>query len=60
MHWASRNADDIIKGYKLNLQQFTGHKLPNGILNFWFKFQHCRKVSDDVSAIVTSRNFSFI
>jgi len=43
LHWASRNADDMIKGYKLNLQQFTGLKVPNGILNFWFKFQHCRK-----------------
>merc|ERR1712088_591495 len=43
LHWASRNADDMIKGYKLNLQQFTGYKVPNGILNFWFKFQHCRK-----------------
>ena len=45
LHWASRSADDMIKGYKLNLQQFTGfNKVPNGILNFWFKFQHCRKV----------------
>lgn len=43
LHWASRSADDMIKGYKLNLQQFTGYKVPNGILNFWFKFQHCRK-----------------
>jgi len=44
LHWASRSADDMIKGYKLNLQQFTGfNKVPNGILNFWFKFQHCRK-----------------
>lgn len=43
LHWASRNANDTIKGYKLNLQQFTGTKLPNGILNLWFKFQHCRK-----------------
>merc|ERR1712088_494434 len=43
LHWASRSAEDMIKGYKLNLQQFTGYKVPNGILNFWFKFQHCRK-----------------
>jgi len=45
LHWASRSAEDMIKGYKLNLQQFTGYKVPNGILNFWFKFQHCRKVT---------------
>jgi len=54
LHWASRNADDMIKGYKLNLQQYTGFKVPNGILNFWFKFQHCRKSLKKAKAAVAT------
>jgi len=56
LHWASRNADDMIKGYKLNLQQFTGYKVPNGILNFWFKFQHCRKGLKKAKAAVAGHS----
>lgn len=43
MHWAARNADNIVGGYKLNLQQFMGMKVPNPCLAFLFKYQYCRK-----------------
>merc|ERR1711997_995834 len=43
MMWATRNADNLLQGYKLNLQQLMGMKIPAGILNFLFKHSYCRK-----------------
>jgi len=43
MMWATRNADNLLNGYKLNLQQLMGMKIPAGILNFIFKHNYCRK-----------------
>lgn len=42
--WRSKFPDNMIKGYKLNLQQAMGTKIPQGILNFIFKFNFGRKV----------------
>ena len=46
MMWATRNADNLLQGYKLNLQQLMGMKIPAGILNFIFKHSYCRKVKN--------------
>lgn len=35
----------MIKGYKLNLQNFIGTRVPTGILNLFFKFRYSRNVS---------------
>jgi glutathione S-transferase len=43
MYWAARNSDNLLNGYKLNLQQLMGLKLPNACLNFMFKYNYCRK-----------------
>merc|ERR1719251_409334 len=43
MMWATKNADNLLNGYKLNLQQLMGMKIPAGILNFLFKHSYCRK-----------------
>ncbi|XP_065342812.1 failed axon connections [Cloeon dipterum] len=48
--WRSKNPDSMLKGYKLNLQQAMGTKIPNGILNFIFKFSFSRKGSKKVKA----------
>lgn len=48
MWWRTKQADNIIKGYKVNLQHALGTRIPNGILNFFFKFSYGRKVCDDV------------
>ena len=48
MMWATKNADNLLNGYKLNLQQLMGMKIPAGILNFLFKHSYCRKVTDIV------------
>merc|ERR1712226_857618 len=43
MMWATKNADNLLNGYKLNLQQLMGMKIPAGILNFLFKHSYCKK-----------------
>jgi Glutathione S-transferase, C-terminal domain len=48
--WRAKNPDNMLKGYKLNLQQAMGTKIPNGILNFIFKFNFSRKGSKKVKA----------
>lgn len=45
MAWRAKYPDSMIKGYKVNLQHALGTKLPNGILNLFFKFAVGRKVS---------------
>jgi len=42
--WRTKYPDNVIKGYKMNLQHALGTRIPNGILNFFFKFSFARKV----------------
>merc|ERR1712066_1215737 len=39
----SKDVDNILKGYKLNLQSAIGSKAPASLLNFYFKYTFCRK-----------------
>lgn len=43
-YWRTKHPDQVLKGYKVNLQHALGTRIPNGILNFFFKFQFGRKV----------------
>merc|ERR1712158_56899 len=43
VYWKSKDVDNILKGYKLNLQTAIGSKAPASILNFYFKYTFCRK-----------------
>ncbi|CAH0545712.1 unnamed protein product [Brassicogethes aeneus] len=43
MWWRSKYPDQMLKGYKVNLQHALGTRIPNGILNFCFKFAIGRK-----------------
>lgn len=45
-YWKYKNTDSMIRGYKMNLQQFLGTRFPNAILNIVFKFRFSRKVSE--------------
>lgn len=45
LFWRSKNPEQMIKGYKVNLQHALGSRLPNAVLNFIFKFQFGRKVA---------------
>ena len=45
VHWKTKDVDNILKGYKLNLQDVLGSKVPGSVLNFYFKHSFCRKVS---------------
>merc|ERR1712026_494793 len=42
VYWRSKDVDNILKGYKLNLQTAIGSKAPASILNFYFKYTFCR------------------
>jgi hypothetical protein len=42
--WRTKYPDDFIKGSKINLQHAFGTRIPNGVLNFFFKFSYARKV----------------
>lgn len=42
--WRTKNLDLVLKGYKVNLQHALGTRIPNGILNFFFKFTFGRKL----------------
>lgn len=44
MWWRTKYPDQVLKGYKVNLQHALGTRIPNGILNFFFKFAFGRKV----------------
>ncbi|XP_058466644.1 failed axon connections isoform X2 [Malaya genurostris] len=50
LFWRSKNPEQMIKGYKVNLQHALGSRLPNPVLNFFFKFQFGRKGSKKVKA----------
>ncbi|KAF7403402.1 hypothetical protein HZH68_006196 [Vespula germanica] len=42
--WRTKNMDQVLKGYKVNLQHALGTRIPAGILNFFFKFTFGRKL----------------
>lgn len=46
-YWRIKNPDLLIKGYKVNLQHALGCRVPNSILNFFFRFTYGRKVNTD-------------
>ncbi|XP_011505245.1 PREDICTED: failed axon connections isoform X2 [Ceratosolen solmsi marchali] len=48
--WRTKNLDQMLKGYKVNLQHALGTRIPNGILNFFFKFTYGRKGARKVKA----------
>ncbi|XP_045463639.1 failed axon connections isoform X2 [Harmonia axyridis] len=50
MWWRTKYPDQVLKGYKVNLQHALGTRIPNGILNFCFKFAFGRKGSKKVKA----------
>merc|ERR1740122_483647 len=43
VYWKSKDVDNILKGYKLDLQSAIGSKAPASLLNFYFKYTFCRK-----------------
>ncbi|XP_049540024.1 failed axon connections isoform X1 [Anopheles darlingi] len=43
LSWRSKNTEQMLKGYKINLQHALGSRLPNALLSFFFKFQFSRK-----------------
>jgi len=43
--WKTKTPENVIKGYKVNLQHALGTWVPNGVLNFLFKHSYSRKVS---------------
>lgn len=44
VYWRAKNPDQMLKGFKINLQHALGSKLPNSLLNFFFKIHYGRKV----------------
>jgi len=50
MWWRTKYPDQVLKGYKVNLQHALGTRIPNGILNFFFKFAFGRKGAKKVKA----------
>ncbi|KDR18481.1 hypothetical protein L798_07670, partial [Zootermopsis nevadensis] len=48
--WRTKFPDNAIKGYKMNLQHALGTRIPNGILNFFFKLTFARKGAKKVKA----------
>jgi len=36
--WRTSDSDNVIKGYRINMQHVLGSKIPNAILNFHFRF----------------------
>merc|ERR1739838_1104995 len=50
VHWRSKDAENILKGYKLDIQTIIGSKAPAAILNFFFKYSFCRKGLKKVKA----------
>ncbi|XP_026465895.1 failed axon connections-like isoform X2 [Ctenocephalides felis] len=48
--WRTKYPESVIKGYKVNLQHALGTRIPNGILNFFFKFAFGRKGAKKVKA----------
>ncbi|KAK9499584.1 hypothetical protein O3M35_002602 [Rhynocoris fuscipes] len=51
MWWRTKHPDNIIRGYKMNLQHFLGSRMPNGFLNLLFKYSYNRKVSEGLKKV---------
>lgn len=45
MCWRTKNLDQVLKGFKVNFQHILGTRIPNSILNFFFKLTFGRKVN---------------
>jgi len=48
--WQSRDMENMLKGYKMDLSALLGSKLPAGLLNFYFKHAVLRKMAKRVKA----------
>ncbi|XP_057326268.1 failed axon connections [Microplitis mediator] len=48
--WRAKNTDATLKGYRVNLQNALGSRLPNGILALLFKISYSRKCAKKVKA----------
>ncbi|GAB0087703.1 Failed axon connections [Sergentomyia squamirostris] len=48
--WRTKFPEQLLKGYKVNLQHALGTRIPNAVLNFCFKFSYGRKGSKKVKA----------
>lgn len=59
-YWRTKNPDLLIKGYKVNLQHALGCRLPNSILNFFFRFTYGRKVIIILTASIHIVIFAFL
>ncbi|XP_055923274.1 failed axon connections isoform X2 [Eupeodes corollae] len=49
-YWRAKYPDNVLKGYKVNLQHALGLRWPNSILNFFFKITFGRKGSKKLKA----------
>lgn len=49
-YWRAKYPDNVLKGYKVNLQHALGLRLPNSILNFFFKISFGRKGTKKLKA----------
>ncbi|XP_059219486.1 failed axon connections isoform X2 [Stomoxys calcitrans] len=49
-YWRAKFPDNVLKGYKVNLQHALGLRLPNSILNFFFKITFGRKGTKKLKA----------
>jgi len=50
VHWKSNNPDAMLKGYKVSLQHVLGSRIPNAVLNLFFKWTYARKGAKKVKA----------
>jgi len=50
MHWRTSHVDNTLKAYKIHLPTFLGSKLPMGILNLQFRFNHIKKVQKKIKS----------
>lgn len=58
-YWRAKYPDNVLKGYKVNLQHALGLRLPNSILNFFFKITFGRKVTGWFESKVMIMVFGF-
>lgn len=56
-YWRAKYPDFVLKGYKVNLQHALGLRLPNAILNFFFKIAFGRKVRTSTYPVVCLHSF---
>lgn len=49
-YWRAKYPDNVLKGYKVNLQHALGMRWPNSILNFFFKISFGRKGTKKLKA----------